>query len=396
MDDIFDYVILRQGTKPKKPVLMRGTPDFAPSALTKSDGELKISTERLNAREVKEIENDPFSTAAPLMPLRLIEPSSKDMNGNGNGPPWGLADIGGLNNKYNGGNTIVAVLDTGIDRNHEAFSHMESTQLVECDFTREGVNDNNGHGTHCAGIIFGGKVGTIQIGIAPKVKKALVGKVLGTNTSTTIMLLDAIRWAVYNGANVISMSLGIDFTAYQRKLTDYGLPTELATSKALEAYGQNVRLFDKLADMLKAEEYLRQPVVLIAAAGNASQRQKNPRHKIHVEPPATADGIISVSAVGKIDGKYYVAPFSNVGATIAGPGVDVISACAGGGLCTMSGTSMATPHVAGAAALWADAVLSGGGRFTSDILETKIKNNAKVLPELDADDVGLGLVQTPQ
>ena len=73
----------------------------------------------------------------------------------------------------------------------------------------------------------------------------------------------------------------------------------------------------------------------------------NPNFEIAVSPPAVAEGIISVAALGQGPQGFTVAPFSNTGAMLSGPGVDIISAKPGGGLKSMSGTSMATPHVAG-------------------------------------------------
>ena len=71
-----------------------------------------------------------------------------------------------------------------------------------------------------------------------------------------------------------------------------------------------------------------------------------------------SEGLLSVAALGQGGSTLDVAPFSNTSALVAAPGVGVTSARRGGGLVSMSGTSMATPHVAGVAALWAEKILS--------------------------------------
>ena len=103
----------------------------------------------------------------------------------------------------------VAVLDTGIDATHPAF---EGVELIQKDFTGEGRGDKNGHGTHVAGTIFGQTVDGLRIGVAPGIGRALVGKVLDAlGGGSTQSIAEAIQWALNSGANVISMSLGMDF-----------------------------------------------------------------------------------------------------------------------------------------------------------------------------------------
>jgi subtilisin family serine protease len=135
--------------------------------------------------------------------------------------------------------------------------------------------------------------------------------------------------------------------------------------------------------------------LVVAATGNESERAKTPPYTIGVSPPAASDGFIRVAALRQDgNGGFAVADFSNTGSTVAAPGVDVVSAKMGGGLTSMSGTSMATPHVAGTAALWAEK-LSQEQSFTPELLRAALTGKTKPLASLSALDGGAGLVQAP-
>ncbi|WP_198157100.1 S8 family peptidase [Aquincola tertiaricarbonis] len=301
--------------------------------------------------------------------------------------------MGADQSRFDGNDIVVAVLDTGIDPSHVAF---QGVQLERRNFTSESDDDLHGHGTHCAGTIFGRDVNGVRIGVAPGVRRALIGKVLGEGGGSSDRIAEAVQWAVNGGANVVSMSLGIDFTAYARSLEhEQGLPEPAAISRALEGYRQNVLLFERLALYLKS---LNRPVVIVAAAGNASNRDRPPFYEVAVAPPAVADGFISVGAVGLSPGGFAVAGFSNTGANVAAPGVDVVSAKPGGGLVTMSGTSMATPHVAGVAALWAQQ-LRQANVLTKLNLEARLVGSGSLhgfVPGVDVADTGVGMVRAPR
>jgi subtilisin family serine protease len=90
-----------------------------------------------------------------------------------------------------------------------------------------------------------------------------------------------------------------------------------------------------------------------------------------------------------------VATFSNAGAKIGGPGVGIVSSVPGGGLAVKSGTSMATPHVAGVAALWAQKIMLSGTVTGTKVLD-KMMDSAQLPPGLDEADVGVGIPQAPQ
>ncbi|UYY83103.1 S8 family serine peptidase [Arthrobacter sp. YA7-1] len=288
-------------------------------------------------------------------------------------------------------------MDTGIDADHPAFA---GVQLTTKDFTGAGsAEDDNGHGTHCAGTIFGRDLDGQRIGVARGVKKALIGKVLGgPHGGSSDTLAAAMWWAANQGANVISMSLGMDFPGWVDTLVKgSGLSIPAATSIALEGYRANIRLFEQLTNLLNARAAVAQTTIVVAAAGNESRRTGLPSYEINVAPPAASFGITSVAALANGDSGLTVAPFSNSLATVAGPGVGVFSAWLDGGTNTISGTSMATPHVAGVAALWTERLL-GQSQLNPVLLQAKLIGSGTLSPIAQGTapaDVGAGLVRAP-
>lgn len=357
-----------------------------------------MQIEALRPNDVGTLARDPAVVAiARIMPTRLIAPIATTPAAAAS--TWGVDAVGATTSPYDGAGGVVAVLDTGIARAHSAFAGMT---IVERDFSGSGDGDRHGHGTHCAGTIFGRDVGGSRIGVARGVEKALAGKILddsGEGDST--MIFSGIQWAVENGADVISMSIGFDFPGHVRRLVDGGWPVALATSVALEAYRGNLRMFDALMDMIEARAAFGASPVLIAAAGNESERGSDPDYEIGASLPACANGVISVAALGQGPSGYVVAPFSNTFVQVSAPGVAVVSAVAESpnGLTGMSGTSMACPHAAGVAVLWLQAVraanLPSPGRGTLANLLATARTDV-LAPHLDAADRGYGIVYAPQ
>lgn len=333
---------------------------------------------------------------APAMPIKLIEPLDATAAPSAS-VTWGVKAVSADTSPFTGAGVVVSVLDTGIDVNHPTFA---GVNLVTKDFTGAGsANDDNGHGTHCAGTIFGRDLAGQRIGVARGVQKALIGKVFGgSNGSSSDILASAIMWAADNGAHIISMSLGMDFPGWVGELVNVnGLSIPAATSIALEGYRANIRLFEQLTYLLNARASVAHTTIVVAAAGNENERTNMPAYEVNVAPPAEGYGITSVAALADGGAGLTVAPFSNTMATVAAPGVGVFSAWLDGGTNTISGTSMAAPHVAGVAALWAESLLLQGP-LTPGLLHAKLIASGTFKPlkaGTDPLDVGAGLVQAP-
>lgn len=213
---------------------------------------------------------------------------------------WKVDD---LRAQHDGAGVIAAILDTGIDPNHAEFAGGKILKTKDFTGSGSGTFDRNGHGTHCSATVAGKSP---KIGVATGAK-IIHGKVLGdSGNGGDNGIAAAIDWAVAEGAEVISMSLGSQSPS----------PTiEAAMIRAANAGAW-----------------------VIAAAGNEGRQG--------IGWPGRYDSCIDVAAV---DRDFQVAGFSSRGEKIdtSGPGVDIVSAKPGGGYRTMSGTSMATPFIAG-------------------------------------------------
>jgi subtilisin family serine protease len=394
-----NYIILKNkplttGDPFSRALGIRGTPT---TALPK----ISVEVKKMKLTDVaRETQNEQVVATAPAMPMKLVAPRAGGTKGiverQNQKLTWGVQAVGADTSPFNGDGVVVAILDTGIDASHPAFQGVE---LIQQDFTGEGNGDGHGHGTHCAGTVFGRDVNGVRIGVATGVKKALIGKVLGAQGGgSSDQICNAILWAIDNGAEVISMSLGMDFPGFQKQLAQSGLPPEIATSQALEGYRKNVDLFESLAALIKARAAFLQPVVIVAAAGNESHRERGEFWELGVSPPAIAEGIISVGAVDNAAQGFTVAEFSNTGVNLSAPGVDVVSAAPGARLVSLSGTSMATPHVAGVAALWIEKLkglgMHNGLNLTARLIASS--GTEAFQPGFDPVDIGAGLVGCPQ
>lgn len=278
---------------------------------------------------------------------------------------WGIQATKADASTWTGRGIRLAVLDTGIDLQHPDFAQrgIVSRSFVD----GEDVQDGNGHGTHCAGIACGPRepASLPRYGVAGEAELH-IAKVLGdAGGGADGGVLEGINWAMEQQCHVVSMSLG-------------------STVQPGEPYSA---IFEEVA-----RRALAAGTVLIAAAGNDSRR---PDVIAPVSHPANCP---SIFAIGAVDEALQVAPFSCGGLVeeggqvdLAAPGVAIRSSWPGEQQYhSISGTSMATPFVAGIAALYAQAENQARGRTLLNL----VVQSARRLP-LPSRDVGAGLVQAP-
>lgn len=265
------------------------------------------------------------------------------------GATWGLIACKVPPSTRSGAGIRIAVLDTGMDLGHPDFA---GRPVVSETFVGQPVQDLHSHGTHCVGTACGPKAPagtTPRYGVAYR-SPIFVGKVL-TNSGKAIdgSVLAGMNWAIANGCHVISLSLG----------------SQIAPVTAYTAAGQRA---------------LNAGLLMIAAAGNAGSVTGAPANSP------------TIMAVANMNTNLTPWPTSNFGKIdISGPGVNVFSSVPRPvryGYKT--GTSMACPHVAGCAALWAETSTSLRGMS----LWNKLRATARPLA-FPATRVGAGLVQAP-
>lgn len=203
----------------------------------------------------------------------------------------------------------VAVVDTGVDLDHSFLKNRITSNGFDIVDGDNVADDGNGHGTHVAGII-----ADCTDGLNVKILPVRVLNNKGVGYSSTIA--QGIRQAANSGADVINLSLGGDKSNYIDSAVEYAV---------------------------------KKGIVVCAASGNGDEKN-NPVDTTNISPANCSEAIV----VGAIDNTGKIASFSNYGSSVdvVAPGVDIYSAYKNGSYAKLSGTSMATPHIAATAAMF--------------------------------------------
>lgn len=315
----------REGTGPRTPDTRAAVVRNAGGQIHASFGLVPVVSARLPEPAIASLSGRPgVAYVEDDVKMSIVQASEQTI-------PWGVNRIDADNvwAANTGAGVKVAILDTGIDHDHPDLQANVKGGIYYAGWIIDEIlgydgstnpaywNDGHGHGTHCAGIVAAANNAIGVVGVAPDA--FLYGvKVLGDDGSGyTSDIIQGIEWCANNGIEVASMS--------------FGGPSSTASLQSACQAAFNAGVF------------------LVAAAGND--------YGGPVIFPAAYNSVTAVSAVGQdTDGSIYLASFSNVGPEIAlaAPGVSINSTFKDGAYKVWNGTSMACPHVAGAAALvWA-------------------------------------------
>lgn len=337
----------------KEDVIVVFKEEVDPSVVKEVGGQMKkefdhvpIASASVPADQIQELKNDPNVETVEKNIRVKINSQTQD---------WGIPKLGvtkSWTSGYTGKGVKIAVLDTGIAK-HEDVSVVGGISTVG--YTKS-YGDDNGHGTHVTGIIGAKNNGIGTVGIAPDASLYAVKVLDSTGEGYLSDIIAGIDWSITNKMDIINMSLGTK---------SYSVALEDAVNRATK-----------------------QGIVVVAAAGNEGNALGLDDT---VEYPAKFPSVIAVSAVDQSNKRGY---FSATGSTIevAAPGVNVLSTYPGNGYAYMSGTSMASPYVAGDLALLKQA----NPTMNVSQLRTELQKRTIDLGNPGRDSqYGFGLIQAP-
>ncbi len=243
-------------------------------------------------------------------PVSLIFPRAQARPGGGGGggqtTPWGIARVGGAGD---GTGKTAWIIDSGIDLSH---ADLNTSKACHVHYAGTSPSDGNGHGTHVAGTVAAKNNSQDVVGVAANAYVCSV-RVLGNSGSGT--------WeGVVNGVN---------YVAANGKVGD-------VANMSLGGSGTNATLESAVASVASVG------IKMVLAAGNNGEHAAN-------FTPARVNGtnVFTISATNSSDCMASWSNYGNPPVDYAAPGVSILSTRKGGGTTTMSGTSMAAPHVAG-------------------------------------------------
>lgn len=332
--------------------------------IEKNGGEIVQSYSAINAATVVMDE----TRLGGLQALGLIKSFHKEnrFETSAQTTPWAHANINipaKVPSTLTGKGVKIAVIDTGVDSNHQDLTVKEGTCTIDdsispgaCDY---GYLDENGHGTHVTGIIAAKNNNIGIVGVAPEAEIYAVKALDGNGDGTTSTIMAGIDWAIRKDVDIINMSLTTEYP-------DMGIKAMVDKANA-------------------------NGIIVIAAAGNDGTISGSEETVLY---PGKFPSVIAVASV-KSDNRRASTSATGAEIELAAPGEMIYSTLptrvAPAGYGTMSGTSMAAPFVAGMAALYKEKFPS----YTNEQIRSLLQKNAKDLGIAGRDRLyGYGLIQT--
>lgn len=242
-----------------------------------------------------------------------------------------------LKDGVSGKGVKVAIIDSGVEA-HRELTIAGGASFV--DYTTS-YNDDQGHGTHVAGIVAAKHNSYATVGIAPDVELYAVKVMDSTGEGQLTDIIEGVEWAILNDMDIINLSLGTD---------------------------GNSKTFENIINIAYENG-----ILVVAASGNDSTRMEN-GYEAPVLYPAAYDNVIAVSA---IDSNKNISNFASVGPEIdvTAPGVNIVSTYTGGRFAQANGTSQAAPHITGLLALLKEQYPN----LTASEIRTKLERKAEDL-----------------